>query len=64
MVNKVIELEGYHYQCGDGCCEDWGWNYRFIEDGKVVLDGSEYSQKQALVKVLEHLGITINETYE
>ena len=61
---KVIELEEYSYRCGDGCCDDWGWDYKLIENGEVILSGSEYTQERALTAVLEHLGISVIEKFE
>ena len=52
---KII-LEEYDYECGDGCCSDYGT--------KVFVNGVEMPYRNQdtetiLTQILEHLGYTV-----
>lgn len=57
-----IELQDYSWECGDGCCYDWGV-YLSIDGTKIdnrVFAGSG----DALAYVLETLGHTVERREE
>lgn len=46
-----IYFEGWEYECGDGCCYDYGTNLHI--DGKFV--GSFYSNETLAALLVSHL---------
>lgn len=59
MKPKIkIELNDWHYQCGDGCCDEYGVN--LILNGKVCDNNQAGDNvEQALLFVLEELGYEV-----
>lgn len=68
-----IELRNWHYQCGDGCCDNYG-TYLYL-NGKQLEhpDPEQYDNKYlgedvptALMAVLKELGysVRIENTYD
>jgi hypothetical protein len=51
----VIELNDYHYTCGDGCCDNYGTVIKV--DGEE-LEGRNTDAGAILKEVLTHLGYT------
>jgi hypothetical protein len=58
-----IELKGWSYTCGDGCCSEWGTD--ILVNGKE-LEGNGGDVKDTLEVVFKELGINveITEDYE
>jgi len=56
-----ITLSDWTYECGDGCCHEWGVDIK-VNDKKLdsVLFGSVDSIEPVLRTVLEHLGHEVN----
>jgi len=59
MVLK-IEIEDWDYECGDGCCHEWG--------AIVTVNGVELKTtglaNEMLQTVLEHLGYEVDIDYK
>ena len=52
MKKIKITLKGYHYQCGDGCCDNYGTDL-FLNGKELEADGeSVYSSLEAVLKEL------------
>jgi hypothetical protein len=44
-LEMKIELQPYWYTCGDGCCDEYGYNV--LVDGKIIGSIGEDSQELA-----------------
>jgi hypothetical protein len=52
MKHKITKRD-YHYECGDGCCDEWGTTWTL--NGKQVYQGPQ--NDEALLNILAELGI-------
>jgi len=54
----IITRKSYDYECGDGCCSEYGWTW--YVDGEEVHSSS--CEHNALIDILDRLGFdaTIN----
>jgi hypothetical protein len=58
--DRHILFEPYHYECGEGCCSDWGTRV-FINGFKITSDGDNTeSAVEALMEFLEFDGVNID----
>lgn len=60
MKQKLkINLEEFHYTCGDGCCDMWG---TIVTVNGIELPNREDDPGFILKSVLEHLGYDVEIT--
>jgi hypothetical protein len=61
--DMVIEIEDWHHQCADGCCDEWG---KIIRVNGVEVGTHLDDVENALQAVLEHLGhrVLITQVYK
>lgn len=67
MKNKIkITLAGWHYQCGDGCCDNYGTNLYLNEKQLEHPDPEQHNNgylgedvQTALHAVLKELGYDV-----
>ena len=52
MKNKIT-IKEWHYECGEKCCHEYGWEYKV--NGKVVYSGPQ--EENAILAILNHFGI-------
>lgn len=59
-----IELRHYHHQCGDGCCDIYG--YDIYIDGELKGSTRTETVDDVVLKVLEALNIEaeVEQTFE
>lgn len=55
MKNITITIKPYHYECGDGCCTEWGET--ILVDGVEAASGP--CEHNRLIDLLEHLGFSV-----
>ena len=62
MVKKIkIELQDYHYQCADRCCDEYG--QLIYVNGKELNTTNADNSEVALKEVLTHLGYEVEIDY-
>lgn len=60
----TISSEEYYYECGDGCCSEWGVDVIIELNGKVILDKRTYGfDVDSVEMVLEELGYEVKIKY-
>ena len=72
MANSKVKLKfkSWHYQCGDGCCDDFGTdvfvNDEIVENEDGLNINSDYDTEGTIKYILEKLGyeVEIENTYE
>ena len=61
MSKKIkISKREYSYTCGDGCCDEWG--YEWYVDGKFVHRSP--CEDNGMLAVLAHLGFDAEIVFE
>ena len=48
----IITRKAYSYECGDGCCSEYGWTW-YVDKEEVHSSPCEHNALQA---ILDHLG--------
>lgn len=44
------DVEEYYYECGDGCCQEWGVHVTFHYDGKEYEYRNETDEDTAIAR--------------
>lgn len=61
MSDKKLEivLDEYSYECGDGCCHEWGMK---VSVNGVAMPYKNTDTETILKQILEHLGYQVEIT--
>ncbi|HWL22285.1 MAG TPA: hypothetical protein VNR38_00795 [Ureibacillus sp.] len=62
MAKKKLKVtfEEWDYECGDGCCYEWG--RAVYIDGEHIHNHAD--SDQAIIEVLQHLGYEVEVEYK